>query len=111
MRRNPLGMCENPRTPLGLYFLQIGKILKFNNFRHSIVIRTVVSSLQNLLVSCYRMLLVVLAFKIRKFLSIKNQEKQRDPPRIYVVQLKTSLFYAITHIFIKKREPQVLDKL
>ena len=58
--------------------------------------------------------LVVLAFierennglQDKKFVSIKNQEKQRYPLRIYVVQLKLLSF---THILTKKREPQVLN--
>ena len=42
----------------------------------------------------------------KKFVSIKNQEKQRYPLRIYVVQLKLLSF---THFLTKKRETQVLN--
>ena len=96
---------------MGLYFSQIGKIFKFDNFQHSIMIRTVVNSVQKPISVVLPNALSGISLhqerennglQDKKFVSIKNQEKQRYPPRIYVVQLKLLSFTQI-RTFQRKR--------
>ena len=97
----------------GIVFFPNWKILRFNTFRHSSLIKTAVSfhqkpisfTLPHALIDISLNRRKIMAFKIRKFCRSRNKT-EREVFEDIRCATKTSLFYASTQISAKTKVPQ-----